>query len=662
MLQFIGYTPDDVYLTTGPLYHSGPGGFMGVAMALGQTIVLQRKFDPEDWLRLLQTYRATSTFAAPTPIRMICNLPAEVKARYDRSSMRIMIANAAPWSFALKQQYLADFPPDSLFEVYGSTELGVNTILRPEDQLRKPGSCGKAAPLVEVRLYDDDGNVVTGTGPERHRRAVRAQPVGVRRLLQAARQVRGGPPRRLPDRRRHRLPRRRGLPLHLRPQEGHDHLRRDEHLPGRDRVRARAAPRRLRGRGVRHPERGVGRERARRRRAPPGQRARRGRRHRARPRSTSPATRCRARSRGPTSCRRPGRARSSSASCGRRSGPTGRSTSDRRVRLGVRDARRPARTSASRRSSTPSAGRRCSIVSDKPQTTRHRIRGVLTRPDAQLVFVDTPGLHKPVTALGRKVNATAIDSVGESDDVDVVAPRPRCHGPVRRRRSMGRRPPRPAAGGGRRQQGRSGDARSRWSPSSAPPPSWARRPTSRSRPAPAKGWTPLVDHLADRLPEGPPFFPDDIVRDVPEEQWVAELVREQLLAVTRDELPYSIATRVTEWEGNRITVEILVERESQKGMVIGKGGHVLKQVGERARAQLPPGTLPRAAGEGRQGLAASRRPRRAAVLRVDERSESAGTNWARSFATVEKICAQFGRWEGRRPDVRGRVRWSRRRR
>ena len=75
--------------------------------------------------------------------------------------MRLMIANAAPWSFALKQLYVADFPRGSLFEVYGSTELGVNTVLAPEDQLRKPGSCGKAAPLVEIRLYDDDGNEVT---------------------------------------------------------------------------------------------------------------------------------------------------------------------------------------------------------------------------------------------------------------------------------------------------------------------------------------------------------------------------------------------------------------------------------------------------------------------------------------------------------------------
>ncbi len=86
------------------------------------------------------------------------------------------------------------------------------------------------------------------------------------------------------------------------------------------------------------------------------------------------------------------------------------------------------------------------------------------------------------------------------------------------------------------------------------------------------------------------MFPTDTVRDVPEEQWVAELVREQLLAITRDELPYSIATRVTDWEGNHITVEIVVERDSQKGMVIGKGGSVLRQVGEQARLQLPEGT------------------------------------------------------------------------
>jgi acyl-coenzyme A synthetase/AMP-(fatty) acid ligase len=115
LISFIGYTPDDVYLTSGPLYHSGPGAFMGVGLALGQTIVLQRKFDPEDWLRLVDTYKVSSTFSAPPPIRLVCALPGEVKARYDRSSMKRMVANAAPWSFALKQAYLADFPAESLW-------------------------------------------------------------------------------------------------------------------------------------------------------------------------------------------------------------------------------------------------------------------------------------------------------------------------------------------------------------------------------------------------------------------------------------------------------------------------------------------------------------------------------------------------------------------
>jgi acyl-CoA synthetase (AMP-forming)/AMP-acid ligase II len=165
LIGFIGYTADDIYLTSGPLYHSGPLAFMGVGLALGQTIILQRKFDPEDWLRLVDKYQVTSTFSAPPLIRLVCALPAGVKARYDRSSMRIMLANAAPWSFALKQAYLADFPPDSLWEVYGSTELGINCVLPPQDQLRKPGSCGKPAPSVEIRLLDADGNEVTGTGP-----------------------------------------------------------------------------------------------------------------------------------------------------------------------------------------------------------------------------------------------------------------------------------------------------------------------------------------------------------------------------------------------------------------------------------------------------------------------------------------------------------------
>src|SRR5207248_6344400 len=101
----------------------------------------------------------------------------------------------------------------------------------------------------------------------------------------------------------------------------------------------------------------------------------------------------------------------------------------------------------------------------------------------------------------------------------------------------------------------------------------------------------LVEAVISRLPDGPAYYPDDMVSDVPEAFWVAELVREQLLALARDELPHSIACQVTEWEWLRIRVEILVERESQKGIVIGREGSVLKAVGTAVRDQLPPGAF-----------------------------------------------------------------------
>jgi len=101
----------------------------------------------------------------------------------------------------------------------------------------------------------------------------------------------------------------------------------------------------------------------------------------------------------------------------------------------------------------------------------------------------------------------------------------------------------------------------------------------------------LVEEVLARLPEGPPYYPEEMVHDVPEAFWVAELVREQLLVHLRDELPHSVACVVTEWEWPRVRVEIIVERDSQKGMVIGPGGRLLKEVGTAVRAQLPPGAF-----------------------------------------------------------------------
>jgi GTP-binding protein Era len=229
-------------------------------------------------------------------------------------------------------------------------------------------------------------------------------------------------------------------------------------------------------------------------------------------------------------------------------------------------------------------GLKVSIVSDKPQTTRTQVRGVLNGDDIQVVFVDTPGIHKPRTALGQRLNDTAEAAVGDVDVVvfviDATAP-------------LGK-----------------GD---RWVAARVPPSGLCvvNKVDAASKgtvavqlmkagelgfdeyfPVSARtgeGVEALISAIAARMPEGPQLYPDDMVTDVPEAFWVAELVREQLLAVTRDELPHSIACRVTEWEWPHIKVEVLVERESQKGIVIGRAGGVLKEAGTRVRAQLPEG-------------------------------------------------------------------------
>ena len=230
-------------------------------------------------------------------------------------------------------------------------------------------------------------------------------------------------------------------------------------------------------------------------------------------------------------------------------------------------------------------GQKVSIVSDKPQTTRHRIMGVLTRPDAQLVFVDTPGLHKPVTALGERVNATAIESTADVDVQCLVLDATMPFGKGDRWVADKLHLPEAIVIVNKTDIA-SGEQVLTMLTAAGGLEAEAYFPVSAKT---GEGIGPLVEHITARLPEGHKLFPDDEVSDMPEEQFVAELVREQLLAVTRDELPYSIATRVTEWEWPRIRVDIIVERDSQKGMVIGRRGSVLKEVGTRARAQMPDG-------------------------------------------------------------------------
>ena len=229
-------------------------------------------------------------------------------------------------------------------------------------------------------------------------------------------------------------------------------------------------------------------------------------------------------------------------------------------------------------------GTKVSIVSDKVQTTRHQVRGVLHRDGTQLVFVDTPGIHKPRTALGERLNRTATDAIGGVDLVCLVLDATA-----------------PLGGGDRHVAGRvPSDAVVAVNKIDLASPAEVlaqlRRAAELDRSAyfpvsaaTGQGVDALVQHLLGRLPEGPPYYPPEVVADVPDAVWVAELVREQLLAVLREELPHSVACRVTEWDWPRIRCEILVERESQKGMVVGKGGRVLKAVGTAVRQQLPAG-------------------------------------------------------------------------
>ncbi|MGC1512804.1 MAG: GTPase Era [Acidimicrobiales bacterium] len=229
-------------------------------------------------------------------------------------------------------------------------------------------------------------------------------------------------------------------------------------------------------------------------------------------------------------------------------------------------------------------GVKVSIVSNKPQTTRTQVRGVLNRGDAQIVFVDTPGIHKPRTALGTRLNDTATDSLGGVDRVLLVLDATAPFG--KGDQFVADRVPRDAIVVVNKidiatpdqvitQLQRVSELElADYFPVSA---------------RTGKGVDELVSCLITAMPEGPPLYPDDMITDVPEAFWVAELVREQLFAVMRQEMPYSIATRVTEWEWPLIRCEILVERDSQKGMVIGKKGEVLRAVGTAVREQLAPG-------------------------------------------------------------------------
>jgi acyl-CoA synthetase (AMP-forming)/AMP-acid ligase II len=159
VIQLFGLRNDDVHLMGGPGYHSAVGAFAGMEIICGGTLVIMPRFDAEQALALTERHRVTTTFMAPTLLQRIMDLPEDVRARYDVSSVRAIILGAAPCPHSLKERATAFFG-EVLWEFYGATETGFNLVLRPEDQLRKPGSAGTPPDGQEILLLDDDGSPV----------------------------------------------------------------------------------------------------------------------------------------------------------------------------------------------------------------------------------------------------------------------------------------------------------------------------------------------------------------------------------------------------------------------------------------------------------------------------------------------------------------------
>ena len=235
-------------------------------------------------------------------------------------------------------------------------------------------------------------------------------------------------------------------------------------------------------------------------------------------------------------------------------------------------------------------GTKVSIVSDRPQTTRNQVRGVWNGDGVQVVFIDTPGIHKPKTELGRRLNQRSTETL---EAVDVVCFLIEATAPI---------------GAGDRYI--AGLVKEVDTPvilvvnktDAAPPDEILRHLAGAADtlgdfaayvPLSARsgdGTDALLAEITGRLPEGPVYYPDGVVTDQPDTFLAAELLREKLLAVAREELPHSLAVTVEEVEERPellvFRVVVRVERDSQKGIVIGKGGAVIRDAGTAARQEL----------------------------------------------------------------------------
>ncbi|GGG59068.1 GTPase Era [Kocuria dechangensis] len=279
-------------------------------------------------------------------------------------------------------------------------------------------------------------------------------------------------------------------------------------------------------------------------------------------------------------------------------------------------------------------GQKVAITSNRPQTTRHTIRGIVHRPEGQLVLVDTPGLHRPRTLLGQRLNDLVADTLAEVDVIGFCVPANEKIGPGDRFIAQ-----QLAASGNKpvvaivtktdtvsraelteqllavTELGRSVMAEERAARAERAEKA-ARKPRHRAaahspRPETGEpGWADVIPVsavdgfqvealarlLVERMPESPPLYPDGELTDEPEMTMVAELVREAALEGVRDELPHSLAVVVEEMvprEGRPadrplldVRVNVYVERQSQKAIIIGKGGARLREIGTRSRTAI----------------------------------------------------------------------------
>jgi GTP-binding protein Era len=237
-------------------------------------------------------------------------------------------------------------------------------------------------------------------------------------------------------------------------------------------------------------------------------------------------------------------------------------------------------------------GQKLAIVSDKPQTTRHRIIGVKTTPGAQLVFIDTPGIHKPKHRMNRRMVDAALDTLRDVDVIVLVVDAAERSGAGDRHvLDLVARAKRPALLALNKIDLVRKPALLPMIESYAKAHAFhAVVPISAES---GDGVAVLEREIAAALPEGEAPFPEEYLTDQTERRLAAEIIREKVLRHTRDELPYTTAVVVDRFEepgeGERLTkiyASILVEHESQKPIVVGKGGEMIKRIGTEARRDL----------------------------------------------------------------------------